>query len=240
MKFMTCLLLTFLLTSQIAHGADQPRVLIFSKTAGFRHTSIEPGIDAIRRLGRANNFAVDATEDATRFTPEQLQDYAAVIFLSTTKDVLNTGQEAALQQYIRSGGGFVGIHAASDTEFDWPWYGKLVGGWFDGHGEIEEAAVLPIAEFGQADLPSPWVRRDEWYNFKQFSKDVNVILKLDTATLDSSKHAGNHPIAWYHEFEGGRAFYTGLGHTNESYAEPLFLAHVLDGINYAIGRTAAE
>lgn len=230
------LILAFTLGEPV--DASEPRVLLFSKTADFRHTSIEPGISAIRKLGGENGFDVDATEDSSVFTREKLKRYAAVIFLSTTKDVLDPNQQTAFQQYIRGGGGFVGIHAATDTEYDWPWYGKLVGARFDNHGEIQQASVLPVATFGSAPLPNPWVRRDEWYNFKQVSPAINVILKLDTKTFEGSKHSGNHPIAWYHEFEGGRVFYTGLGHTDESYSEPLFIAHVLDGIRYAIGQTA--
>jgi type 1 glutamine amidotransferase len=216
-------------------GSEPGSVLVFSKTAGFRHESIGPGIDAIKRLGTQQGFLVTATEDASVFNTNDLKRYAAVIFLSTTGDVLDRDQERAFEEYVRSGHGFVGIHAAADTEFEWPWYGRLVGGYFESHDVIQDATVIVARPFGSAPIPQPWVRRDEWYNYKQFDRDVNVILKLDTMSFKGSKHPGNHPIAWYREFDGGRSFYTGLGHTTESYSEPAFLEHLLDGIRYAMG-----
>jgi type 1 glutamine amidotransferase len=215
--------------------AEQPSVLVFSKTAGFRHTAIEPGIEALKTLGNDNGFKVDTTEDSGQFTNANLRGYAAIVFLSTTGNVLNREQETAFESYIRAGGGFVGIHSATDTEYEWPWYGQLVGGWFNGHGEIQTAAIQPVAKFGDAKLPNPWVRRDEWYNFKHLSPHTHIILTLDTHSFAGSTHGSNHPIAWYHEFDGGHAFYTGLGHTDESFSEPAFLNHLLDGIRYAIG-----
>jgi len=224
-----------LVTMAWASASHAQSVLVFSKTTEFRHESIPAGIQAIRDLGKANQFTVDATEDASAFAPERLSRYAAVIFLCTTGEVLDRSQQQAFEQYIRSGRGFVGIHSAADTEYDWPWYGELVGGWFDGHDEIQDAKVLRIRPFGRAEIPNPWIRHDEWYNYKQFSPHVNVLFKLDTTTFKGSKHGDDHPIAWYREFDGGRSFYTGFGHTTASYSEAPFLAHVLDGIQYAMG-----
>jgi type 1 glutamine amidotransferase len=227
--------------SCISASAESLAVLVFSKTTAFRHDSIEPGITAIRRLGKQHSFSVDATEDASVFNAEALQRYDAVVFLCTTGDVLDLAQQRALEHYIRGGRGFVGIHSAADTEYDWPWYGQLVGGWFDGHDAIQDARVLKARPFGVAALPDPWTRRDEWYNYKHFVRDVNVILTLDTTTFEGSKHGTDHPIAWYREFDGGRMFYTGFGHTIESYSEPAFLQHLWDGINYAVsGNSAAR
>jgi type 1 glutamine amidotransferase len=210
-------------------------LLVFSKTAGFRHDSIEAGIAAIRQLGRQHGFAVDATEDASRFHSLELNRYAAVLFLSTTGDVLNREQQQAFEQYIRSGRGYIGVHAAADTEYEWPWYGRLVGGYFVSHDAIQPAQVVKAQRFGDARLPNPWTRTDEWYNYKQFDRAVTVILKLDTKSFKGSQHGDDHPIAWYRPFDGGRSFYTGMGHTRESFAEPLFLEHLLDGIRYSMG-----
>jgi len=226
--------LAILIVSPTTAVAQAPEILVFSKTGGFRHTSIGPGVAAIAKLGERNGFRVVATEDSSAFTPENLRRYAAVVFLSTTGDVLDAGQQRAFEAYVENGGGFVGIHAASDTEYDWPWYGRLVGAWFDSHGAVQNAAILTVEPFGKAALPTPWIRRDEWYNFKRLPQGVRVVLKLDTTSFQDSKHAGHHPIAWYHEVGRGHAFYTGLGHTDESYSEPLFLEHVLDGIRYAM------
>lgn len=220
--------------------AQAPAVLVFSKTAGYRHDSIRPGIEAIKALGEAHGFKVEATESARPFTNDNLKRFAAVIFLSTTGDVLGPRQQRAFEKYIGDGGGFVGVHAAADTEYNWPWYELLIGTRFDSHGEIQEATVVPTEAFGRASFPSPWTRRDEWYNFTHRPKNVRVVLKLDTDSFKGSKHDDDHPIAWYQEVGRGRAFYTGLGHTKESFSETPFLEHLLDGIRYAMGPRGNE
>ncbi len=219
--------------------AQAPAVLVFSKTAVYRHDSIGAGIKAIKALGETHGFTVETTESALPFNDENLARFAAVVFLSTTGDVLGNRQQRAFEKYIGEGGGFVGIHSAADTEYDWPWYGLLVGARFESHGEIQEATVIPTEAFGRASFPSPWTRRDEWYNFQERPKNVRVVLKLDTDSFEGSKHEDDHPIAWYHEVGRGRAFYTGLGHTKESFSEAPFLEHLMDGIRYAMGSRAA-
>jgi type 1 glutamine amidotransferase len=214
------------------------RVLVFSKTGGFRHKSIPVGKKALMDLGTNNNFAVDTTEDASVFTPANLKKYDAVVFLSTTgNDILNAEQKQAFQQYIRSGGGFVGIHAASDTEYNWEWYGKMVGGYFLSHPKNQTAKiqVLDRQHISTRHLPAVWERYDEWYNYKSLNPDVKVLMNLDEKSYQGGKNGDNHPIAWYHAYDGGRAWYTGLGHTDESFSEPEFMQHVLGGIQYAMG-----
>ncbi|AWO00948.1 Crp/Fnr family transcriptional regulator [Chitinophaga alhagiae] len=217
----------------------KPKVLVFTKTAGFRHASIPEGIKAIQQLGQANGFDVDTTENAARFTEDSLQQYSAVIFLNTTGDVLDNRQEADFERYIQSGGGFVGIHAATDTEYDWPWYGKMVGAYFNGHPEGMAKAKLVVTDKSHGstkDLPDTWEHTDEWYNFKNFNKETKVLIKVDEKTYKGGTMGDDHPISWYHEYDGGRAFYTELGHTTESYTEDNYLKHVLGGIQYAIGK----
>lgn len=225
------------LASEPQTGPD--RLLVFSRTAGFRHSSIEPGIAALRNLGAANHFAVDATEDARQFTTANLSRYKAVVFLSTTGDILNAEQQAAFMTYIRRGGGFVGIHAAADTEHDWPWYGGLVGAYFASHPEPAQARIRVENRDHPSTrtLPDPWNRFDEWYDFEQNprSRGVTVLLTLDEASYSGGQMGDDHPIAWYHEYEGGRAWYTAGGHTDESFSEPAFLEHLLGGIRYAAG-----
>ncbi|MFQ5446272.1 MAG: ThuA domain-containing protein [Saprospiraceae bacterium] len=219
-------------------NADGFKVLVFSKTAGYRHQSIPDGHKALRALGAQNGFEVTSTEDAALFTEETLAQYAVVVFLNTTLDVLGDAQQTAFENYIRSGGGYVGIHAAADTEYDWPWYGKLAGAYFDSHPKIQEAAVH-VKNHGHPackGIPVDWKRTDEWYNFKSLNDGVKVLMMLDETTYDGGKNGTYHPIAWYHEYDGGRAFYTGMGHTSESYSEPFFLQHVLGGILYAAGK----
>lgn len=216
---------------------DPPRVLIMSKTAGFYHSSIPAGIAAIQKLGNENGFEVDTTTDPAVFTIKHLKKYAAVIFLNTTGTLFNEVQRTALQQYIRSGGGVTGVHAATDTEYEWPWYNKMIGAWFDNHPK-QQAAKLIVKDknhLATKHLPDVWERKDEWYNFKNINPGIKVLITIDEKSYEGGKNGDFHPMAWYHNFEGGRVFYTGLGHTDESYAEPLFLQHLLGGIQYAMG-----
>jgi cytochrome c len=216
------------------------RVLVFTKTAGFRHTSIPSAVQALRKLGARNGFTIDATEDSGAFTDANLRRYAVVAFVLTTGDVLDDARQAAFQRYIRFGGGFVGVHSAADTEYAWRWYGRLVGAYFKSHPAIQRATVV-VADprhVSTAPLPRRWVRQDEWYNFATNPRRaVRVLATLDEATYAAGDGAmgRDHPIAWAHRFEGGRAWYTGGGHTEASYSEPLFRAHLLGGIRYAAG-----
>ena len=217
-----------------------PRVLLFTKTKGWYHTSIPSGIAALQKLGKENGFLVDTTKNADYFTEDSLKNYSTVIFLSTTLNVLNADQQVQFERYIQSGGGYVGIHAAADTEYDWPWYNRLVGAYFLSHpnnSNVRKATieVLDSTHISTIGLPKRWERTDEWYNYKNIQGDLKVLAKLDEETYEGGENGDNHPIAWYHEFDGGRAFYTGGGHTDESFSEPLFLKHLLGGIQYAIG-----
>lgn len=217
----------------------QPKLLVFSKTMGFKHASIPAGIVALEKLGQENGYQIDTTKNADLFTDDFLKEYSVVIFLSTTGDVLDARQEAAFERYIQAGGGYVGIHAAADTEYDWGWYNRLAGAQFLSH-----PSGTPNADFIIKDQNHPstgfftdtiWNRTDELYNYKNIFDDVNVLVTVDETTYEGGENGANHPMAWYHEFDGGRAFYTAGGHTDESFSEPLFLQHLLGGIQYAIG-----
>jgi cytochrome c len=199
------------------------RVLVFSKTAGFHHTSIPAGQAAIIKLGQENKFRCRHYHRCPVFCGRQPEELCGRYFLNTTEDVLNSYQEAEFERYIQSGGGFVGVHSATDTEYDWGWYGRLVGAYFSGHPEQQEAVINVVDANNPATkhLPKQWRRKDEWYNFKKLNPDVHVLLSIDESTYKGGTNGTNHPMAWYHEYDGGRAFYTELGHTEESYAEPL-------------------
>jgi cytochrome c len=222
------------------HQDDKSRVLVFSKTKGYYHESIPSGIAAIQKLGAENGFDVDTTKDAGLFTGNTLKKYKAIIFLSTTGDVLDADQQAAFEQYIKSGGGFVGVHAAADTEYEWPWYNKLVGGYFKSHPNNPNVrkAVINVINKDHAStqgLPENWERSDEWYNYKDINPDLIVLAKLDEKSYEGGENGDEHPIIWYHQYDGGRAFYTGGGHTKETFADPVFVQHLLGGIRYSIG-----
>jgi cytochrome c len=229
------IIITFLALA-VSCERQQTRILVFSKTADFRHESIADGKLALIELGNKNGFAVDTTEDASVFNEKNLKRYRAVVFLNTTRDVLNPIQQTDFKRFIEAGGGFVGIHAAADTEYEWPWYGKLVGAYFNGHPPgTAEAKIKMTKQFGDS-LPTEFSAVDEWYNYKSINPDIEVVYNLDESTYTGGTNGANHPIAWYHEFEGGRAFYTGLGHTREAYHNPVFLKLVLSGIQYAVGQ----
>jgi hypothetical protein len=210
-----------------ASGTPTPdfRALVFTKTAGYRHDSIPAAIAAVQRLGARNDFVVDATEDANAFNAANLSRYSVVIFLVTTGDVLDEAQQAALTQYIANGGGFVGVHSASDTEHGWPWYIGLVGAEFREHTPIEPGTVDVVDPKTPSTLhlPARWSRVDEWYTFESAPR----------ATVLTSR--AGHPLSWEHVYDGGRSWYTAMGHTASSYAEPLFDRFLLGGIIWAAG-----
>ncbi len=237
-KYLLLLLIPVLFASCSKKREGKPRVLVFAKTAGFVHKSIPAGIAAIQKLGAENGFDVDTTRNAAYFHEDSLKRYSAVIFLNTTGNVLDYRQEVAFERYIQAGGGFVGVHSATDTEYDWRWYGKLVGGYFRSHPRTQAAQFIikdrnfPTTRFFTDTV---WQRTDELYNFKRLNPDVNVLITVDESSYEGGGHGDHHPMAWYHDYDGGRAFYTALGHTDESYTEEEFLKHLLGGIQYAIG-----
>jgi type 1 glutamine amidotransferase len=205
------------------------RALVFTKTTGFRHDSIPQGVAAIRELGRRHAFSVDTTENAARFDRRRLARYDVVIFLQTTgTPIRRSKQRRAFEQFIRAGGGFVGVHAASDTRGRWPWYERLVGARFKRHdpGTSERPVeVVDRRTRATRKLPATWTRTDEWYEFRSRPR-AHVLAQLDES----------RPLAWCHRYDGGRSVYTAMGHTQSSYAEPLFAAHLLGAIEMAAGR----
>jgi cytochrome c len=220
-----------------APGHAPFRILVFSRTTGYRHASIPAGITAIAVLGASNDFAVEATEDPTAFTDVNLARFDAVVFLSTTGDVLDDSQQAAFERYIRAGHGFVGVHSASDTEYGWPWYHVLLGATFASHPAIQQATVL-VADTGQLStrtLPVPWMRTDEWYDFTAQPAGATVLARVDEATYTGGKMGAAHPVSWQQVYDGGRAWYTAMGHTACSFSERPFLDHLLGGIEWAAG-----
>jgi type 1 glutamine amidotransferase len=233
----------FLLSLSVCYlsFAKQPKVLVFSKTTFYYHESIPNGIAAIQGLGKQMHFDVDTTSDASKFTDNNLKQYAAIIFLSTSDTsgaLLNDAQQDALKHFIESGKGYVGIHAAADAEYHWPWYNHLVGAYFKSHPKQQDAEIhVADSDFIATQmLPSSWKKFDEWYNFKETHWDeVHVLLTVDEKSYTGGENGDYHPICWYHSYDGGRSFYLALGHTNESYSDPLFLKILAGGIKYAIG-----
>jgi uncharacterized protein len=216
-------------------GNPDPAILVFAKTQGYYHASIPKGMMTIMSICKQENINADTTRDASFFTPDRLKQYKVVVFLNTSGDVLDNEQQAAFEDYIRSGGGFVGIHAATDTEYDWPWYNKLVGAWFLSHPAQQEAVIKVVNRSHPAtrSLPEEWTRTDEWYNFRAISPDIQVLALLDEGSYTGGENGETHPFIWCHEFDGGRAFYTGVGHRDDNYDEPLLRKHLLGAIKWA-------
>ncbi|GAA2866875.1 ThuA domain-containing protein [Nonomuraea rubra] len=233
-------------SAEAATAAAEPafKVLVFSKTTGFRHDSIPEGIAAVQKLGQENNFAVDTTEDSALFTDQNLAQYQAVVFMSTTGDPLGTqDQKDAFQRYIQNGGGFAGVHAAADSGYNWEWYGKLVGAYFKSHPAIQQATVKveDPAHPSTKDLPTTWTRTDEWYDYRANPRGtVHVLTSMDEKSYTGATMGADHPNTWCHDFDGGRSWYTGLGHMKENYSEPNFLKLLLGGIQTAAGAVKAD
>jgi type 1 glutamine amidotransferase len=224
-------------TADAAPGTGY-RILVFSKTAGYRHPSIPPGVAAIRQLGADHGFVVDATEDARVFTAANLRRYRAVVWLSTTGTVLDDAQRAAFRGYIEGGGGYVGVHAAADTEHGWPWYGGLVGAYFSSHPAIQPATVrfLNRTDPLTAQSPPTWRHVDEWYNFAGSPRPaVTVLAAVDESSYSGGALGADHPVTWCHSYDGGRAWYTAMGHTSESFADSTYTRMLLGGIEGAAG-----
>ncbi len=236
-------LLVGILLPGLSAGADAPnRMLVFSRTAGFRHDSITKGAEALMKIGAEMGLEVEWSQDAAAFTDDSLARFGVVVFLSTTGDVLDDAQQGAMERFIRSERGWVGIHAAADTEYEWAWYMGLVGAAFKSHPATQVATIRVVDRTHPATkhLPARWTRTDEWYDYKESPRGkVHVLMTLDEASYQGATMSNDapfdHPIAWCHHYDGGRAFYTGLGHTNESFAEPQFVEHLRGGIAWALG-----
>jgi cytochrome c len=244
-----CILLT---STAAALGQSQSpaadfSVLVFSRTLMFRHASITNGIAAIKRLGDENHFRVDATEDANWFTSANLARYKLVVFLSTSGDILNEDQQAAFKSFIEQGGGLAAIHAAVAgdvaTEGGWPWYGEALCARFTNHSAIVQATVdvEDRTHPSTKALPEHWVRADEWYNFMTSPRgQARILASLDETPYQGGTMGKDHPVAWCKQMGKGRIWYTALGHTEASFTEPLFLKHLLGGIQAAAGIKPAD
>ena len=215
------------------------KVLIYHRTAAFVHKCIPAGIEAFKKLGKDNNIDFSFTEDSTQFNDKNLEKFSAIMFFNTTGNVLSDSGQLAMEKFIRSGKGFIGIHSASDTEYGWPWYNQLVGAWFKNHPEQQEAVmkVLPTYYQTAVGLPAEWKMSEEWYNFRDTHWDkTTALILLDEKSYKGGNNGDPHPIAWYQPFDGGRSFYMGVGHKDETFKDPLYMKFLLEGIRYAIGK----
>lgn len=245
-KFSLICVLPILLSIEVSNAChmqakDTVKVLVFSKTVGYRHDSIPAAKSAFEKAQSVYSMKMDFTEDSNSFTKTNLVNYDVIVFLLTTGDVLNQEQEEAMQLFIRRGGGFVGVHSATDTEYDWVWYGELVGAYFLSHPEVQSAKVVveKPEHATMHGIPNPWLRSDEWYDFKKnprLLKDIHILATVDEMTYRGGKMGNDHPVIWCREFDGGRSWYTAMGHTQESFADPVFIKMIMQGIRWAASK----
>lgn len=220
-------------------GVSAPAaMLVFTRTEGYRHASIPDAVETLRALAAADGITIDHSEDPASFSPATLARYRVVVFANTTGPLLDGEQRAAFEQWVRNGGGFIGLHSAADTAYDWPFYGELVGAWFRSHPPgLQRARVRFEAPDTEAML-GPWRVTDELYDFRDNPRpQVTVIASLHDRE-DTGGMGDDHPIAWCHQRLGGRAWYTGLGHDPRIYADPVFRALLRGGLHYALGMRA--
>ena len=214
-------------------GNNSYSVLVITETKGWVHDSIESGLKLIQNIGNKNNFNVYHSDNSSVITYKNLKEIKTIIFLNTTEEILNDVEQKVMESFIKSGKGFVGVHAAADTEYNWQWYGKLVGAYYRNHPEVMNGKILTINHKITNHLDSEWEIEDEWYNFDYVNYDINILLNLDEDSYIGGEHPDYHPITWYHEYDGGRSFYTGLGHTKEVYEDERFIKLLEKGILYA-------
>lgn len=219
-------------------AAEGERLLVFTKTVGYRHDSIPAAVAAIRTLAAGHAVEVEHTEDSATFRPDRLSGFKAVAFVNTTGNVLGPEQQRAFEVFVAGGGGYLGIHSAADTGYDWPWYGELVGAWFKSHPPGLQTGTVRFARPLGGPLPALWRVTDEFYNFRSPPKpEAVVVAALDESTYNGGEMGPDHPIAWCQKRHGGRSWYTGLGHRPELFADAVFLAHLQKGMLYALSRS---
>lgn len=213
-------------------GREPSRLLVLTAADDFSHGSTEAGVEAIRAIAEEIDAEVDVADSVDVISEPNLRRYAAVVFLNTSGDILDYSRQADLERFIQAGGGFVGIHSAAETETDWPWYGRLVGAYFaepvSEYPRMRPAVITAATEHPATDsIPADWNQTDEWYRLDIVNPNVNVLLERE-GDIEA-------PVSWYHEYDGGRAFYTALGHNPGVFEDAAFREHLRAGIDFALG-----
>ena len=251
MKNLLLLLISFLMINTACNAQKEQEfeksinILVFTKTAGYRHASISSGLKMLSDQSEKQNWVITATEDASLLRDDFLERFDVAVFLNPTGDAICDAGQIAFEKFMKTGKGFVGIHAAADFEYEWEFYGDLVGGYFRAHPPAQKATVI----FENFDHPAmkpfegkkTYTTVDEWYSFKENPRpNVNVLAKLDESTIKKGKNddwkMGDHPLIWWNEKDGIRSFYTVFGHTHEAFQDELIIEHIKNAINWAAKR----
>ncbi|MFY0653374.1 MAG: ThuA domain-containing protein [Cyclobacteriaceae bacterium] len=212
-------------------------LLVITKTNGFRHKSIDIGKEKLTEWGKAEKWKVTFSEDSTIVNDKVLGKTDVLVFLNSSGDILGSNERQSLVKFMKDGGSFVGVHCATCTEKEWPWFRQMIGARFDSHPKVQMARMAVNHEYAHPainHLGDSLKMVDEWYNFQEsVVSHAKVLLTLDESSYNGKKMDEEHPIAWFHDFEAGRVFYTGIGHTNETYQNEEFKKHLIGGINWA-------
>jgi len=230
------LLLLAVLIAAPAAAADRGAILIYSGTTGYRHESIPAGIAAVTSIAKKRGLAVEASEDPNVFSADSLKRFRAIVLLSCTTDPKNPASEwltgsrrDALQRFVHRGGGILAIHAAADSHYHWPWYGKMIGGHFARHPQGTPTGTVHVLATGETRS-----RTDEWYYFDDWDPTSHLLVTLDPQSI-GEKDVNPNPMSWTRKVDGGRVFYTAMGHTTENYSEPWFLDQLAGGLDWVLG-----
>lgn len=228
-----------ILMSFMSCSEKNVNILVFTKANGFKHAAIQKGAETVKEMEKIYPFKVTVSDDSLMFSEQSLKQFDVALFMNTTGNILGNEEKLAFQNFIRNGGGFVGVHAASDTEHDWDWFDQLVGTHFSDHPRIQKAKlnVLKNDTPSTKHLPKVWEMTDEWYNWKHdLDPSIEVLITIDETTYEGGKHGDNHPISWRHEFEGGKVWFTALGHVLENFDDENFIKHLAGGIKWAASK----
>jgi type 1 glutamine amidotransferase len=236
-----------LLQPTAAANKGKGSILVYSGSTGYRHESIPAAVESLKAIGAKLGYTVDASEDPNVFTTDNLAKYKVLVLVSNSTDPKKPESEwfvddkrEALQGFLKAGKGVVALHAAADSHYHWPWYGQMIGGYFASHPKGTPPATQTVADANHpatAKLPKTITRTDEWYYYKDVNPLLHVLITVDPSTIgDGQPDVNPNPLVWYHEFGGGRVFYSGLGHAADSYNEP-YMQDLLSGaLQFAVGK----
>lgn len=232
-----CIVFLLLFSCKKKQPAPQPaltKVLVLTEAQGFKHESISAGMDMFKAKQADWNIEVEQASESSMLSTLGITRFRIIVLLNTTGDLFTDNEQELLQDFVQNGGSILAIHAAADAEYNWPWYGQMLGALFKDHPHTQQATChkTGISHPSVQNIPASWQRTDEWYNFQSLSPANQVVLTIDETTYTGGTHGAAHPISWYREFDGGKIFYTAMGHTSETYSEPLFLEHIKGAIEW--------